>query len=358
MSTTGTIDGTTPQIAETEHEPVIDLRDRHSGREVILHICTRYVRGGSEQRLRDIVAALPDYDHQVVLGRDSNESLLRSQLPGVEVRREVNLRRAVSPLHDAVALAHITRDIRAGRYAAIVTHQSKAGVIGRLGARAAGCGPVVHSLSMADFGPGYGALESLLFRTVERRLASSTTAYVVAGADLAQRFQRLGVPSDKLRIVRSALRLPAPTGDRLDARRRAAEKFQLPIDRPWILYVGSLEARKNVLDFPTLLQQTIQLSVGERPFLVVAGIGPLRPRLESLLDQVGLLDDSALVGYVPAPDDLFAAADAVILLSRAEGLPQVLVQAASVGTPFVACEVDGADELLELGASGNGGRAG
>ena len=205
---------------------------------------------------------------------------------------------------------------------------------------------------MADFGPGYGALESLLFRTVERRLASSTTAYVVAGADLAQRFQRLGVPSDKLRIVRSALRLPAPTGDRLDARRRVAEKFQLPIDRPWILYVGSLEARKNVLDFPTLLQQTIQLSVGERPFLVVAGIGPLRPRLESLLDQVGLLDDSALVGYVPAPDDLFAAADAVILLSRAEGLPQVLVQAASVGTPFVACEVDGADELLELGASG------
>ena len=41
-----------------------------------------------------------------------------------------------------------------------------------------------------------------------------------------------------------------------------------------------------------------------------------------------------------------------MLLSRAEGLPQVLVQAAAVGTPFVVTEVDGADELLELGAAG------
>jgi len=39
-------------------------------------------------------------------------------------------------------------------------------------------------------------------------------------------------------------------------------------------------------------------------------------------------------------------------LSSAKGLPQVLVQSASVGTPFVAFDVDGTRELLELGAPG------
>ncbi len=42
----------------------------------------------------------------------------------------------------------------------------------------------------------------------------------------------------------------------------------------------------------------------------------------------------------------------MVLLSSVEGLPQVLVQAASVGTPFVAYEVDGVRELLGLGAVG------
>ena len=50
--------------------------------------------------------------------------------------------------------------------------------------------------------------------------------------------------------------------------------------------------------------------------------------------------------------DLIAAADVVVLLSRAEGISQVLVQAASAGSPFVAYDVDGTNELVELGATG------
>ena len=33
-------------------------------------------------------------------------------------------------------------------------------------------------------------------------------------------------------------------------------------------------------------------------------------------------------------------------------MPQVLLQATAAGTPFVCCEVDGVDELLDLGAAG------
>jgi len=128
--------------------------------------------------------------------------------------------------------------------------------------------------------------------------------------------------------------------------------YKLPDDRPWILYLGSLEGRKNVLSLPVVMQQVIVLTQGSRPYLVVAGDGPLDARLEELLQQMDLADDIGLIGHVGDPVPLLVGADVVLLLSRAEGMPQVLVQAAAAGTPFVSYDVDGVDELLMMGAVG------
>ena len=318
----------------------------------ILHVCTRYAVGGSERRLRDLISALPDHEHDVVLGADSDLDLARRHLPGVGIVVEPMLRRSVSVWRDPVALVRLRRAIVEHAGDLVVTHQSKAGVLGRLAARAAGSPPVVHSLSMADFGPGYRRLESRVFRAVERSLARWTAAYAVVGADLASRFGRIGVPAEKLTVIRSAVPLPRATDDRTALRREVAAAYGLPPDRPWILSVGSLEERKCVLDLPILLQQVLLLDTGRTPFLVVAGDGPEEARLWALVRQVGLEDDCRLLGHVDDPGDLFLTSDVVVLISRAEGLPQVLVQAAAAGTPYVATDVDGAGELLELGAVG------
>ena len=134
---------------------------------------------------------------------------------------EPSLRRAVS-WRDPVALARLRRRIQALDCELVVTHQSKAGVLGRLAARAAGAPPVVHSLSMADFGPGYGTVESRLFRALERNLARWTTGYAVVGTDLATRFGQIGVPVEKLTVIRSAVRLPRYGVDRDEVRRAVA----------------------------------------------------------------------------------------------------------------------------------------
>jgi glycosyltransferase involved in cell wall biosynthesis len=84
----------------------------------------------------------------------------------------------------------------------------------------------------------------------------------------------------------------------------------------------------------------------------VAGEGPLAARLEQALGAAGLAGDARLLGFVPDPLPLVAIADVLVLLSSAEGVPQVLVQAAAAGTPFVAYAVDGVSELMDLGADG------
>ncbi len=323
------------------------------GRRRVVHVCTRFAYGGSEQRLCDMVAALSDHEHVVIVGAASDLELATRRLAGAEVVVEPSLRRSVTLRHDILAFYRLRRLIEELDPEIVVTHQSKAGVLGRLAARTAGAPPVVHSLSMADFGSGYGAVEGRLFRFLEHHLARWTAAYAVVGTDLAANFGRIGVPDEELAVIRSTVRLPPVESNRVEVRRRVAQTFGLTESRPWILYVGSLDERKSVLDLPIMLQQAIQLTAGSRPFLVVAGSGPQEERLRSLLDQVGLTDDSKLLGYVQDPSDLFLASDALVLLSRAEGLPQVLVQAAAAGTPFVTTEVDGADELLELGARGS-----
>ncbi|WP_369132361.1 glycosyltransferase family 4 protein [Modestobacter sp. I12A-02662] len=320
-----------------------------------LHVCTRYQRGGSERRVQDLIRALPDLRHHLVLGAESDVDLAREQTGADQVWILPTLVRQVVPRRDAAALLSLWRLLRRGRYAVVVTHQSKAGVLARTAAAARGGPPTVHSLSMASFGPGYGRAENLLFPRLERALGRRTTAYCVVGNDLAQRFAEVGVPPDRLHVVRSGVPLPAEVPPRDQARRRLDERYGTVPGRPLICYVGSLEQRKNPLLLPRLLRRLHDRLPGP-PGLLVVGDGPERGRLEDELRAQDLQGSVVLTGYLSDPARVHEAlrgSDVVVLMSEAEGLPQVLVQAAAVGTPFVAFDVEGVREVLALGAAGS-----
>jgi glycosyltransferase involved in cell wall biosynthesis len=323
-----------------------------SSRPQVVHIATRYLRGGSERRIRDIVRSYPEADHHVLLGPESDPDLAQSELEPRTLTVVPPLVRQPDPVKDIAALGRLAAFLRRSPYDLVVTHQSKAGVLGRAAARLAGRTPVVHSLSMSSFGPGYPRWQDLLFRILEARLAGLTTAYAVAGSDLAGRYRAIGVPPSKLTIVRSGVRLSTAAQADEAERDRVREDLGIPLDRPLILYLGSLEPRKNVLALPGFLSRVLADWSSARPFLAVAGEGPLAGELRGRLEAMGLSEDSALVGFVADPVPLVAASDAIVLLSNAEGIPQVLVQAAAAGTPFVAYAVDGGQELLDQGAVG------
>ena len=309
----------------------------------VLHVVTRYRRGGSEQRVRDFVGALCDHEHIVVVGDDSDPELAADHL-GVTVVREPNLVRTPRFDRDVSAVRALMAHLRRERIDLVVTHQSKAGVVGRVAARLAGGIPVVHSLSMASFGPGYGRAESTLFRTVEWALAPLTARYVVVGSDLARRFEVAGVASRKLVIVRSAAALPAPPPATVPS------VVGVPDGRPVVLCLGALEARKNPLDLVPLFER-VRAQIPDA-FLAIAGEGPLASELEEAVARAGLGDDVAMLGFVKPVEPLLWRSDALVLLSNAEGLPQVLIQAAAAGLPFVTYDVDGGREVVALGAVG------
>src|SRR4051794_30691679 len=140
--------------------------------------------------------ALPGLRHHLVVGADSDVELARRQTSADRVWLAPSLVRPLNPVRDLAALLSLWRLIRRGGYSLVLSHQSKAGVLARAIAAVPGSPPVVHSLSMASFGPGYGRGENWLFPRVERALGRSTAAYCVVGQDLAERFREVGVPPD------------------------------------------------------------------------------------------------------------------------------------------------------------------
>lgn len=316
----------------------------------VLHVCTRFQRGGSERRIRDIVTALPEMAHTVIVGEDSDLLLARQLLAPAQVDQLSTLRRPLDPRADLATVLALRRQLEVARPSVVVTHQSKAAALTRLAASGSRVVPLVHSLSMASFGEGYGRAQDWAFRLVERWLGRRTPVFAAVGRDLADRYTALGIPRDRFQIVRSGVPLPTLTMSQRMVRRDVRRDLEIPPTAAVILFVGSLDDRKGVTTLPDLLRG-VTTEHTDRVDLVVAGDGHLREQMAQLA-HAGPSDRIHLLGHVDPIEPLLWAADVMVLPSRVEGLPQVLVQAAATGLPFAAYDVDGVNELLAMGAHG------
>lgn len=111
-----------------------------------------------------------------------------------------------------------------------------------------------------------------------------------------------------------------------------------------ILHVGRLEPQKNVevliQVFCTLARRRDDLS-----FMLV-GDGSLRSNLEAVVTKEGLRSRIEFAGFRSDAARYISAARALVSISHHEGLPNVLLEGVSAGTPIVASAIPEHVELL------------
>jgi len=114
--------------------------------------------------------------------------------------------------------------------------------------------------------------------------------------------------------------------------------------RQVILSAGRLSEQKG---FDVLIQAAAELRTHRNDFVVlIAGDGSLEERLSTQITELGLADTVHLVGFQSPLRPTIAGAAVFVLASRYEGMPTVLLEAMSVGTPIVATAVNGVPELI------------
>ncbi len=119
-----------------------------------------------------------------------------------------------------------------------------------------------------------------------------------------------------------------------------------------VLAVGRLH---EVKDHAFLVQACAHLQARDVSLeCFIAGEGPERRPLESLIRQHGLDGRVTLLGHVPREqmDSLYDRADVVVLTSRSEGIPLVLMEAMSRGRIVLAPAITGIPELVVAGKTG------
>jgi glycosyltransferase involved in cell wall biosynthesis len=119
---------------------------------------------------------------------------------------------------------------------------------------------------------------------------------------------------------------------------------------PRLLYIGRLVPDKD----PDTLLQAFQLTIQAHPDaeLWLVGEGPRRAALQELAARLSLSDR---VRFIPPTGDLLPVlqqATLMVLSSRTEALPNVVLEAMAAGLPVVASRVGGVPELVEPGVTG------
>lgn len=127
-----------------------------------------------------------------------------------------------------------------------------------------------------------------------------------------------------------------------------ASKVNLPLGVCNLLAVGKLGYQKG---FDLLLQSISKLD--DRYHLTILGEGADRQKLQQLIERYNLQKRVTLAGFAQNPYTYMKEADLLVLSSRYEGLPNVVLEANALGTPVVAFASPGGTlEIIEEGLNG------
>ena len=116
-----------------------------------------------------------------------------------------------------------------------------------------------------------------------------------------------------------------------------------PADATDIVALGD---SRPVKGFDLLIEALAMLNVsGHRVTATIAGAGPLDAELKAQAERLAVADQIRFVGHRTARE-AFAMGRVMILCSRAESLPYVVLEAAAAGMPMIATRVGGMPEIF------------
>jgi L-malate glycosyltransferase len=117
--------------------------------------------------------------------------------------------------------------------------------------------------------------------------------------------------------------------------------------------IGSSGRLFPIKDYPLMVEiAKIVAKKSKNVRFILAGDGPERNRLESLMQDYDLEEFFTLMGHTDNMDAFYQELDLYINTSLHEGIPMSILEAMSYGLPVIAPDVGGISEIIEDGVEG------
>jgi glycosyltransferase involved in cell wall biosynthesis len=208
-----------------------------------------------------------------------------------------------------------------------------ANVLGATAARLAGVPIVVTGIRVAERRAAWRL-------AAERWTARWVTRHVCVSQGVREFSARAaGLSPDKLVVI--------PNGVDVERFATAApcrlESLGVTPPRRFIVYVGRIDVQKDVEALVTEIYSPERFPEHD---LVLVGDGPQRQALERAVAQSASAERIHFAGYREDVAQIMAASDLLVLPSRWEGMPNVVLEAMAAARPVVATDVEGVAEAL------------
>ncbi len=306
----------------------------------IMHILRSPV-GGLFRHVIDLARGQSESGHDVGIIADAStggaraDAILAETAPLLRLgTHRVSMHRAPHP-SDIGAQRAINRITKGAQADIIHGHGSKGGLYARLpGIVPSRTGPVraytPHGGSL-HYTPGMRG--HFAFTAAERLMERGTDLFLFESRFAADRYREMIKATKKLvRVVYNGLHESefesvAPVADASD-----------------LLFIGELRVLKGI---DTLIDATrlIASRTDSQPTLTLVGAGPDENELRDLVSRHGMGDRVRFAGAMPARE-AFALGRLMVVPSRKESLPYVVLEALAAGMPLVSTNVGGIPEIF------------
>jgi glycosyltransferase involved in cell wall biosynthesis len=302
----------------------------------ILH-ATRAPVGGIFRHILDLANGQADRGHHVGIIADSLSGGERAEQALAEIAPRLKLgvhrlpiRRDPLPT-DFLVWARFRRLIRQLKPDVLHGHGAKAGTFIRF--KTGGTDTIrVYTPHGGSLHFPLSTLKGNLYARIERALMDKTDLFLFESAFARDTYQRtIGTPKGLVRCVFNGV---------------TANEFDLVVkaeDASDVVYVGEF---RHIKGADLLIDAVARLRADGRPVtLTLAGDGEETANLKAQVQQLGLGEAVRFIGHVKARYG-FSKGSLLVVPSRGDSMPYVVIEAAAAGIPMVAANVGGIPEIF------------
>jgi glycosyltransferase involved in cell wall biosynthesis len=302
----------------------------------ILH-AVRAPVGGIIRHILDLANGQAKRGHEVGIVADSLTGGPRADAALAEIEPRLSLGVHRIAIHrephprDLVSYAKLSRLIGKLDPHVLHGHGAKAGIFMRARRRYDG--------RIRVYTPHGGSLHYPLstrkgqfYSRLERAMMNRTELFLFESAFARNTFQRtIGIPKGLVRCVFNGV---------------TANEFEplvIADDATDVVYVGEF---RHIKGADLVIDAIARLRAGGRPVtLTLGGDGEEMPALKARCERLGLNSAVRFLGHVPARTG-FSKGRLLVVPSRGDSMPYVVIEAAAAGVPILAAKVGGIPEIL------------